>query len=84
MEVFRKGDCSRFQASSRVAKELEGWEGASDKKKGKAFDSYLAEINSFVAIQDEERADQSATKRIHPSLGMTPHRATTSREADQR
>ena len=59
METFRKGECSRFQASTRVANELEKWNGASDKEKGKAFDSYLAEINSVLAIQDE---DQSATR----------------------
>jgi hypothetical protein len=68
MEAFRKGECSRFQASTRVAKELEGWEGASDKEKGKAYDSYLAEINSIIAIQDEDR---SATKGTSPSLGTT-------------
>jgi hypothetical protein len=68
METFRKGDLSRFQASSRVAKELEKWEGASDKDKGKAFDSYLAEINSFAAIQDENR---SVTREASPPLGTT-------------
>jgi hypothetical protein len=68
MEAFRKGECSRFQASSRVAKELEKWEGASDKDKGKAFDSYLAEINSFAAIQDENR---SATRGASLPLGTT-------------
>ena len=56
MEVFRKGECSRFQASSRVASELEKWGGASDKEKGKAFDSYLAEINSFATVQDDNRS----------------------------
>jgi hypothetical protein len=56
MDVFRKGECSRFQASIRVANELGKWDGASDKEKGKAFDSYLAEINSFVAVQDENRS----------------------------
>ena len=68
MEIFRKGECTRFQASSRVAKELEGWEGSSDKEKGKAFDSYLAEINSFAAIQDEAR---SATRGTPPPLGTS-------------
>jgi hypothetical protein len=56
MDIFRKGDCSRFQASSRVAHELGNWVGASDKEKGKAFDSYLAEINSPAAVQDDERS----------------------------
>ena len=56
MEIFRKGECSRFKASSRVANELEKWEGASEREKGKAYDSYLAEINSFAAIQDENRS----------------------------
>ena len=59
MDVFRKGEYTRFQASTRVANELGKWAGASDKEKGKAFDSYLAEINSVLAIQDE---DQSATR----------------------
>ena len=68
MEVFRKGECTRFHASSRVAKELEGWEGASDKEKGKAFDSYLAEINSFAAIQDESR---SSTRGTPPPVGTS-------------
>lgn len=66
MEIFRKGDYSRFKASSRVAEELEKWAGASEKEKGKAFDSYLAEINSFTAIQDEER---SATRETPPPVG---------------
>jgi hypothetical protein len=56
MEVFRKGECSRFQASSRVAGELGKWGGASDKEKGKAFDSYLAEINSFATVQNDDRS----------------------------
>jgi hypothetical protein len=68
MEAFRKGECSRFQASSCVTKELEGWEVASDKEKGKAFDSYLAEINSHLAIQDEAR---SATRETSSPLGAT-------------
>ena len=63
MEIFRKGECSRFQASTRVANELEKWEGASEKERGKALDSFLAEINSFAAIQDE---DQSATRGTSP------------------
>jgi hypothetical protein len=68
MEVFRKGEYSRFHASSRVANELEKWEGASDKDKGKAYDSYLTEINSFAAIQDENR---STTREASPPLGTT-------------
>ena len=68
MEIFRKGEYSRFQASSRVAKELEKWEGASDQEKGKAFDSYLAEINSVAAIQDEDR---SRTRGTSQPLGTT-------------
>ena len=57
MDLFRKGEYSRFQASTRVANELHKWAGASEKEKGKAFDSYLAEINSLTAIQDENRSD---------------------------
>ena len=59
MDIFWKGEYTRFQASTCVANELGKWAGASDKEKGKAFDSYLAEINSILAIQDE---DQSATR----------------------
>ena len=63
MEIFRKGEYSRFQASSRVASELEKWAGVSDKEKGKAFDSCLAEINSLLAVQD---GDQSITRETPP------------------
>ena len=59
MDSFRKGECTRFQASSHVLDELEKWSSVSDREKGKAFDIYLAEINSPIAVQDEER---SATK----------------------
>jgi hypothetical protein len=68
MEIFRKGDCSRFQASSRVAHELGKWAGVSDKEKGKAFDSYLAEINSPAAVQDDYR---SLTRGTPQPLGST-------------
>ena len=68
METFRKGECSRFQVSSRIANELGKWGGASDKEKGKAFDSYLAEINSLAVIQDEER---SATRGTSPPMGTS-------------
>ena len=68
MDIFRKGECSRFQAASRVTKELEKWEGASDRDKGKALDSYLNEINSFAAIQDEDRSN---TREASPPLGTS-------------
>ena len=68
MEEFRKGECSRFQASTRVAKELEEWTGVSDKEKGKAFDTYLAEINSLTAIQNEDR---SVTREASNPIGST-------------
>ena len=68
MEIFRKGECSRFQASTRVANELHKWTGASDKEKGKAFDTYLAEINSLAAIQDEE---SSHTRGTSVPIGST-------------
>ena len=61
MEAFRKGEYSRFQASTNVANELGKWEGASDKEKGKVFDLCLAEINSYVAIQDEQRSNTRGT-----------------------
>ena len=64
MEVFRKGEYTRFQASTHVANELDKWVGASDKDKGKALDSYLAEINSLLAVQDEDRSATRGTS--HP------------------
>ena len=50
IEFFRRGEYSRFKASSRVANELEKWVGVSDKEREKAFDLYLAEINSFAVV----------------------------------
>ena len=64
MEVFRKGECTRFKASTRIASELDNWAGATDKERGKAFDSCLAEINSFLAIQDE--VQRSVTRETPP------------------
>ena len=52
MELFRRGDCTRFQ-TSLVLNELETWAGATDEEKEKAFNLYLTEINSFFALQDE-------------------------------
>ena len=78
MEAFRKGEYTRFKASTRVANELDKWVGASEKDKGKAFDSYLAEINSFLAVQDEER---SATRGT-PPVGTIP--STESRAKGKR
>jgi hypothetical protein len=66
MELFRKGESSCFQTSARVLSELEKWTGATDKERGKAFDSHLAEINSFLAIQDENR---STTRDGSPPTG---------------
>lgn len=47
-----EGSVPPFQASMRVASELEKWIGASEKDKpdseGKALDPYLAEINLFM------------------------------------
>ena len=53
MELFRRGDCTRFQASSLVLNELGTWAGAADEEKEKAFSLYLTEINSFFAHPDE-------------------------------
>ena len=47
MGIFRKGECSHFQASTCVANELGNWAGASDQEKGKALDSYLAKGNQL-------------------------------------
>jgi hypothetical protein len=81
MEAFRKGECSRFQASSRVANELGKWAGSSEKEKGKAFDSYLAEINSFVAVQNEDR---SLTRGTPPPIGTTLPAASEQRPGGKR
>jgi hypothetical protein len=71
MDAFRKGECSRFQASSRVANELEKWVGGSEKDKGKAFDSYLAEINSVIAVQNEDRSlTRGTSPPVRPTLDV--------------
>ena len=76
MDFFRKGEYTRFQASTRVVNELHKWEGASDKEKGKAFDTYLAEINSLAAIQDEERSNAGGTSLPAHSSNLTGDRPT--------
>ena len=70
MEIFqvRKGEYSRFQVSLCIANELGKWAGASDQEKGKAFDSYLAEINTVLAVQDENR---SMTRETSPPPGTS-------------
>jgi hypothetical protein len=68
MDLFRKGECTRFQTSALILGELEKWSRATDQEKGKAFKSYLAEINSFIAIQDES---MSLARRGSPALGAT-------------
>jgi hypothetical protein len=66
MDLFRKGECSRFQASALILDELAKWSGATDQEKGKAFDTYLAEINSFLTVQDESI---SLARKGPPSIG---------------
>ena len=83
MEFYRKGEYSRFQASTHVANELGKWAGASDKEKGKAFDSYLAEINSQIAIQDEERSDTRATSLPASSSNATRQQPNGKRIRDE-
>jgi hypothetical protein len=82
METFRKGESSRFKASTHVLKELDQWGGVTDKEKGKAYDSYLAEINSSLAIQDEE---WSATRETSPPTGasLTTRRGGSKRVRDE-
>ena len=70
MEIFRKGEYTRFQASSRVANELGKWAGASDKEREKAFDSYLTEINSLAAVPNGNR---STTRETSPPAAATLH-----------
>ena len=53
MELFRRGDCTRFQTSSLLLNELGTWAGATDEEKEKAFNLYLTEINSFFTHQDD-------------------------------
>ena len=68
MDLFRKGECSRFQVSGLIFNELEKWTGATEQEKGKAFDSYLTEINSFLTVQDESI---SLARKDPPSLETT-------------
>jgi hypothetical protein len=63
MDIFRRGECSRFQASARVLDELGKWSEATDEEKGKAFNSYLIEINSEAAIQNEDQAPEGETAK---------------------
>jgi hypothetical protein len=72
MEIFRRGEYSRFQASARVLDELGKWSGATDKEKEKAFDSYLSEINSQAIIQNEEQVSTRETTQPEP-LGASLH-----------
>ena len=78
MESFRKGEHTRFQASSRIVSELDKWAGVSDKEKGKAFDSCLAEINSVLAIQDENRSATRETPPVEATL-HTEHQSRRKR-----
>ena len=85
MESFRRGELSRFQASSRVTIELDKWAEASDKDKGKALDSYLAEINSFAAMQDENRSVTRETISLRPPdrAGQQPSRKRIREEVEE-
>ena len=68
MDLFRKGECTHFQATMLILSELEKWTGASDQEKGKAFESYLTEINSFLTVQDES---QSLARQNSPAVETT-------------
>jgi hypothetical protein len=46
METLRKGESTRFQASTNIINELGQWSGVTDKEREKALNSYLTEINS--------------------------------------
>ena len=48
MDIFQKGECTQYQASSQIISELDKWEGVSDGEREKTFNSYLAKINSHV------------------------------------
>ena len=61
MDTFRKGECTRFQASSQIISELDKWAGVSDGEREKTFNSYLAEINSHVEPRGEDRSATQET-----------------------
>ena len=52
MDLFRKGERTRFQASTEVIGELDKWRRVSDSEK--TFNSYLSEINSHVEPRSED------------------------------
>ena len=68
MDLFRKGESTRFQTSTQVLSELGKWTGATDQEKAKAYDPYFTEINSFLAIQDENRSTTMEGTPIGTSL----------------
>lgn len=68
MGSFRRGESTQFHAMSHVLDELNKWLGVTDTERGKAFNSYLAEMNSTVEPRSEE---QSATRKTSPSLGVS-------------
>ena len=68
MDLFQKGERTRFQASTEVIGELDKWRGVSNSEKEKTFNSYLSEINSHVEPQSEDR---SATWDMTPPPGAT-------------
>ena len=61
MDLFRKGECTRFQTSSLVLNELGTWAGATDEEKDKAFNLYLSEITTFFAHQDDSFTREGST-----------------------
>lgn len=86
MEIYRKGECSRFQASTCVANELDQCREVSDKEKGKDFDTYLAEINSITAIQDDSEERSLTSLPIgssNPASHGAEHQPTRKRIRDE-
>ena len=61
MDLFRKGEYTRFQTSSLVLNELGTWAGATDEEKDKAFNLYLSEITTFFAHQDDSFTREGST-----------------------
>ena len=67
-ERWKSSEKESTPGSKRVASELEKWAGVSDKEKGKAFDSCLAEINSLLAVQDGDRSITRETPPVETNL----------------
>lgn len=64
MDAFRRGDCTPFQTSVSILNELNKWTGVSDQDRGRAYISYLKEINPTTT--NEARSN---TREATPPYG---------------